>query len=323
MHRAHRHGPHAHPACVRRAQASRPQVGQIPEARAARPAASGRHRTSVGSSQSSSAWSSQVQSRHSSTSTVPRSSPVPSLIVTRTRWRFPEVARETAEGGDHPRRVPGRHDSRCAYLVGDAPATEVFHRALGQRLALRDAGQTDAFVDDRARNAAAPEIDRESDAHRSGTDNNDLRAFAPHHLPSHVRCTRQRDRASPLRGTGDKPRGCRVPGHESQIGAGTRGRAGQEPRSCGTAPGRTHGGCPWHSPRRRSPERATPRRGVPQRRARWHPTGARGETTGERLRRSAHANVCPRAIAVSSMPGRRPRRCRTPRRRWALPRCGW
>src|SRR3984957_18204778 len=50
----------------------------------------------------------------------------------------------------------------------------MLHRALGEVLALGDARRLEAPLDQRATDAAQPEIDRERDAHRAAADDDDL-----------------------------------------------------------------------------------------------------------------------------------------------------
>ena len=71
-------------------------------------------------------------------------------------------------------RIFRRQQARGAQLVGDAPEIEVLHRALGEVLALRDALRLGAALDQRARDAAQPEVDRERDADRPAADDDDL-----------------------------------------------------------------------------------------------------------------------------------------------------
>jgi hypothetical protein len=54
----------------------------------------------------------------------------------------------------------------------------MLHRALSQVLPLGDALRLAAAFDQRAIDAALPQLDRERDAHGSSTDNDDLMPFA-------------------------------------------------------------------------------------------------------------------------------------------------
>ena len=72
----------------------------------------------------------------------------------------------------------GRHDARGAQLVDDAPEVEMLERALGEVLPLGDALRLAAALDQRAGDAAQPEIDRERHADRPAADDDDLMPFA-------------------------------------------------------------------------------------------------------------------------------------------------
>src|SRR5262249_34957908 len=80
--------------------------------------------------------------------------------------------------GGHPAdRITRRHDARCAQFVDDAPEIEVLQRTLGQVLALRYLLQLAAALNERARHAPQPKIDRKRDPHRPTAHDDHLIVF--------------------------------------------------------------------------------------------------------------------------------------------------
>ena len=92
--------------------------------------------------------------------------------------RLPVFAREIAVGGDFADRIAARHQTRGAQRLVEAPEIEMFERALGQPLPLRDVGETGAAFDDDAGDAAQAEVERERRPDRAAADDDDLCAYS-------------------------------------------------------------------------------------------------------------------------------------------------
>ena len=97
---------------------------------------------------------------------------------------MPVFAHQVAIGGQLADRIALGHQARRAQFLLDAPAVEMFERALGQVLALGHRAQVAARLDDGAGDAAQAKVDGQRHPH--GTTAHDHHLIALAHVSSHA-----------------------------------------------------------------------------------------------------------------------------------------